>query len=42
VISGAYFLFVGYLLANEAVGGPSVAVPTANAKSASDLHHGRE
>ena len=31
VISGAYFLFIGYLLANEAVGGPSVAVPTARA-----------
>ena len=31
VFSGAYFLFIGYLLANEAVGGPSVAVPTARA-----------
>ena len=31
VISGAYFLFIGYLLANEAVGAPSVAVPTARA-----------
>ena len=31
VISGAYFLFIGYLLANEAVERPSVAVPTARA-----------
>jgi hypothetical protein len=31
VISGAYFLFVGYLLVNEAVRRPSVGVPTAHA-----------
>ena len=31
VISGAYFLFIGYLLANESVRRPSVAVPTARA-----------
>jgi hypothetical protein len=31
VISGAYFLFVGYLLVNEAVRRPSVAVPAAHA-----------
>jgi hypothetical protein len=31
VISGAYFLFVGYLLVNEAVRRPSLAVPAAHA-----------
>jgi hypothetical protein len=31
LISGAYFLFVGYLLVNEAVRRPPVAVPAAHA-----------